>query len=218
MPADTERKEGRGTMTRLELLQILIGKAREKGFDFKRWYTACLRLPWENAHAALEVVESQRRYYALLFHHDFAKAFWKEGETITFTVPAQTFERLMPDGSVKVVERKPFMRRTGRTGGWRYHLGQMALQEEPLRYMRKFVNVEEEIDVPSSNLKIEAETAVAPSARKLASKTLELARRSAERRKRMEEEVRARQEKELEKLLPIPPSKSKRGARLPGSR
>lgn len=208
-------------MTRLELLQIVIGKARENGFDFKRWYIACLRLPWENAHAAMEIVESQRRYYALLFHHEFAQAFWKEGEIMTIQLPTQTFERMMPDGTVKRVERKGAVRRKGRAGVWRYHLGQMAQQEEPLRYVRRFVNAEEEMEeAPSSNLKIEQETAVMAAARtaKAANKTLELARKKAERRKQMEEEVRARQEKELEKLLPIPESKSRRNPRLPGAR
>lgn len=207
-------------MTRVELLQILIGKARENGFDFKRWYVACLRLPWENAHAALECVESQRRYYALLFHHDFARAFWKEGEIMTINLPAQAFESLMPDGSVKLIERAGSIRRKGRAGGWRYHLGQMAQQEEPLRYMRRFVNAEEEMEgPPSNNLRIEEETAVMASARKAgaANKTLELARRKAERRKAQEEEVRARQEKEVQ-ALPMPVAKSKRGPRLPGSR
>lgn len=207
-------------MTRLELLQILIGKAREHGFDFKRWYVACLGLSWENAHSALVVVESQRRYYALLFHHDFAQAFWKEGETMVINVPSQAFERVMPDGTTMLVERKSYVRRKGRPGVWRYHLSQMALHEEPLRYMRRFVNVEEEIEGSHTNdLKIEQEVA-ATAARtfKTGNKTLELARKKAERKRLMEEEVRARQEKELEKLLPIPESKSRRNPRLPGSR
>lgn len=204
-------------MTRLELLQILIGRARENGFDFKRWYVACLRLPWENAQSALETVGSQQRHYALLFHHEFAQAFWKDGDALTISVPAQTFERLMPDGTTKLVERKSYVRRKGRAGVWRYHLREMAVQEEPLRYMRRFVNVEEEAEAPvPEELKAERE----PTSRhgKPANKTLELARKKAERRRKMEEEVRARQERELEKLLPIPESKSRRNPRLPRAR
>lgn len=204
-------------MTRSELLLILIGQARANGFDFKHWYTSALRQPWDNQKAALEVVQTQRRYYALLFNHDFARAFWKDGETITFQVPAQTFERLNPDGSVRKVHRKPYMRRTGRTGVWRYHLREMALLEEPLRYMRKFLNVEEEIEHPSDKSSDRSGSSGAAKGTRPANKTLELARRSAE-RKRQEAALRQRQEEELKKLLPLPESKSKRSPRLPGNR
>ena len=102
-------------MTRLDLLKILIGQARENGFDFRQWYTTCLRLPWESQQAALHTIDTAatllRTCSSTTTSH---QAFWKAGQTITFQVAAQTFERAhhMPDGSVRVVERKPFMRRT----------------------------------------------------------------------------------------------------------
>jgi hypothetical protein len=134
------------SMTRLELLTIVTGRARTNGFEFRRWYTTRLGLPWISTEAALTLLDQQRRYYALLFSHDFACAFWKAGEDITFAVPAQTFERRMPDGSVATVTRKPFMRRSARRDAWRYHLREMALAEDPLRYLRKYLHVEEELD------------------------------------------------------------------------
>lgn len=207
-------------MTRVELLRIVIGRAHENGFDFKRWYITCLREPWENTDMALKVVESQRRYYALLFHHEFAQAFWKKGETLTIHIAAQAFERVMPDGSTKIVERKAHVQRKGRAGGWQHYLMQMALQEEPLRYVRRFVNVEDEIEsAPSDDVRLDEERYVLAEARKVsaASKTLELARRRAERRKKQEEEMRARQEAELQTLKPIVKSKSRRNPKLPGS-
>ncbi len=51
----------------------------------------------------------------------------------------------MPDGTIKTVERKGFMRRSARRDAWKYHLRQMALAEEPLRYLRKYLNVEEDL-------------------------------------------------------------------------
>jgi hypothetical protein len=195
-------------MTRLDLLKILIGQARTNGFDFKYWYTGCLRIPWEGQMQALDIVPSQRRYYALLFHHDFAKSFWKPGEVITFQVPATSFDRQMPDGSIQTVQRKPFMRRTARPDAWRYHLREMALAEEPLRYMRRYVNVEDEFvddSVPVLRLPVSVDRKVPV---RPAQKTLALARKAAERRQR--------------ELAALPPllgeSKSKRGARVPGSR
>jgi hypothetical protein len=133
-------------MTRSDLLKLLIGRARTNGFEFRRWYKERLGIPWINAEAAVKVLESQRRYYALLFSRDFAQAFWKAGEPITFQVEAQTFQRVMPDGTAITVNRKPFMRRSSRREAWRYHLREMALADEPLRYIRKYLAVEEELD------------------------------------------------------------------------
>ncbi len=132
-------------MTRLELLTIVVGRARGNGFEFRRWYTSRLGIPWISAEAALKLLDQQRRYYALLFSHEFANAFWKAGEEITFSVPSQTFQRPMPDGTIKTVERKGFMRRSARRDAWKYHLREMALAEEPLRYLRKYLNVEEDL-------------------------------------------------------------------------
>jgi hypothetical protein len=132
-------------MTRLELLTIVVGRARANGFEFRRWYTGRLGIPWISAEASLKLLDQQRRYYALLFAHEFACAFWKAGEEITFSVPAQTFQRSMPDGTLKTVERRSFIRRSARRDAWRYHLREMALAEEPLRYLRKYLNVEEDL-------------------------------------------------------------------------
>jgi hypothetical protein len=138
-------------MTRLELLKIVIGRARANGFELRRWYTTRLALPWSNAADAIAVLEQNRRYYALLFSHDFAMAFWKPGAEITFQVPAQTFQRRTSDGTVQIVQRKSFTRRSARKDAWRYHLREMALAEEPLRYIRRYLNVEEDlIDVPDT--------------------------------------------------------------------
>jgi hypothetical protein len=138
-------------MTRLELLKILVGQARKNGFNFQHWYKSRLDLPWINTDAALNLLAQQRRYYALLFSHEFANAFWKPGSDITFQVPTQTFQRVLPNGSVATVVRKSFTRRSARREAWRYHLGQMALAEEPLRYIRKYLAVEDELD-DSSNI------------------------------------------------------------------
>ena len=136
-------------MTRLELLQLLVARARAHGFEFRRWYTTHLGLPWINAEAAVCLLEQQRRYYALVFSHEFASTFWKPGEDLTFEVPAQSFERVMPDGTTRTIQRKTFIRRSARPEAWRYHLREMALAEEPLRYLRKYLHIEEQLDPES---------------------------------------------------------------------
>lgn len=132
-------------MTRFELLKIVIGRARSHGFEFRKWYTGRLSLPWTSAEDAIATLDTQRRYYALLFSHEFARHFWKPGEDLTFEVPAATFSRVLPDGTTRTVTRKPFVRRSARRDAWRYHLRQMALAEEPLRYIRKYLSVEDEL-------------------------------------------------------------------------
>ncbi len=133
-------------MTRLELLQLVVARARAHGFEFRRWYTSRLGLPWISAEAAICLLDQQRRYYALVFSHEFACTFWKPGEDLTFEVPAQSFERVMPDGTTRTIQRKTFIRRSARPEAWRYHLREMALAEEPLRYLRKYLHIEEQLD------------------------------------------------------------------------
>lgn len=134
-------------MTRLELLYLLVSQARANGFEFRKWYVTRLGLPWQTTHEALQVLANHRRYYALLFSHEFASSFWKPGERFTFQVPTQTFTRRMKDGSIGTVRRKSFTRRSARDDAWRYHLREMALAEEPLRYMRKYLRVEDELEL-----------------------------------------------------------------------
>ena len=132
-------------MTRLELLHLVVGRARANGFELRRWYTSRLGLPWTSRDAALDTLEAERRYYALVFSHEFAQAFWKPGAEITFEVAPQTFQRTMPDGSVRTVHRRPFVRRSARPNSWKYHLREMALAEEPLRYLRKYLRTEKDL-------------------------------------------------------------------------
>lgn len=132
-------------MTRVELLLLLIGQARSNGFEFRKWYVSKLALPWENARQAVETLAVQRRYYALLFSHEFASSFWKSGEVMTFQVPTQTFTRRMKDGTIGTVKRKGYTRRSTREDAWLYHLKEMAANEEPLRYMRRYLRVEDDL-------------------------------------------------------------------------
>lgn len=133
-------------MTRLELLRLLVGQARNNGFRLRRWYVTALSLEWKDASDALEVLSRHRRYYALLFSHEFASTFWKPGEQMTFQVPNQTFTRRMADGTIGTVARKGFTRRSTREDAWKYHLKQLALAEDPLRYMRRYLNVADDLD------------------------------------------------------------------------
>jgi len=133
-------------MTRVELLQLLVGQARSNGFEFRRWYVGKVGLRWQGARQAVETLSEERRYYALLFSHEFASSFWKAGEIMTFQVPTQSFVRKMKDGSIGTVNRKGYTRRSTREDAWLYHLKELAATEEPLRYMRRYLRVEDELE------------------------------------------------------------------------
>jgi hypothetical protein len=144
-------------MTRFELLQLLVGQARNNGFEFRKWYVGKLGLPWVSARQALETLAMERRYYALLFSHEFASNFWKAGEVMTFQVPTQSFTRRMKDGTIGTVNRKSYTRRSTREDAWLYHLKELAAAEEPLRYIRRYLRVEEELEPEITVAATEAE-------------------------------------------------------------
>ena len=133
-------------MTRLELIGLLVGQARANGFDLRKWYCGRLGLPWVSGNHALRMLSEERRYYALLFSHDFAQSFWKPGEKLTFTVPNHTFQRTGKDGAVMTVTRKAYTRRSNREDSWKFHLREIAAQEEPLRYMRRYLKIDDAME------------------------------------------------------------------------
>jgi hypothetical protein len=136
-------------MTRRELIRLLIQRARAHGFEFRRWYQAHIEPEWKDVEGAIGTLEVGRRYYALLFSHEFARHFWKKGTQITFLLPSKEYTRRNRKGEVVTIQRKSFTRRTSRSTSntlWQYHLEQMAVWEEPLRYIRRFILTEEELE------------------------------------------------------------------------
>jgi hypothetical protein len=140
-------------MTRRVLLRMLVLRARTNGFEFRKWYEANIEPEWKDLNHAVAVLESGRRYYALLFAHDFARNFWKKGTQISFMLPSQEYTRLNTKGQPVTVQRKAFTRRTSRSTSntvWQYHLEQMAVWEEPLRYIRRFILTEDDLETPGN--------------------------------------------------------------------
>ena len=71
---------------------------------------------------------------------------------MTFQVPTQSFTRRKADGTIATVVRKAYTRRSTRDDAWRYHLRELAVAEEPLRYMRKYLRVDEDLDLDGEDL------------------------------------------------------------------
>ena len=137
-------------MTRLEVLRIVVRQARANNFPFRKWYQTTIDPSWNNFEAAVEELSRGRRYYALLFAHDFAQAFWKQGSQISFLVPAASYTRRDKEGRIITVRRKPFTRRTLKADVWKYHLREMAIHDEPLRYIRRFLVIEGDVQPSKS--------------------------------------------------------------------
>lgn len=83
-------------------------------------------------------------YYAVIFSHAFAKAFWKDEPNVNVCK--------LPTPQVG----EPDHRHLGHCfyAGWAWHLQQMVLCEEPLEYLAKFLKVEGDGEEQGKNIKI----------------------------------------------------------------
>jgi hypothetical protein len=132
-------------MTKQEILRILIFQARANGFEFRKWFQRKIEAPWSNFDDAIDLLAGGRRYYSLIYSHEFVRCFWKQGAQMNFIVPSATYTRRDKSGRIVTINRKAFTRRTIKADVWKYHLREMVVQEEPLRYIRRFLMIEEDL-------------------------------------------------------------------------
>ena len=126
-------------MNQNEILRLLLQQAQMNGFDFRLWFQTHIYAIWPGAEQACSLMTREGRYYTLIFSHEFARFFWLSGAQISFVVPAVTYPRVNSHGEVVQVTRKPFTRRTVKPDVWKYHLRQMAISEDPLNYLCRFL-------------------------------------------------------------------------------
>jgi len=132
-------------MTRREILKILVQQARANGFEFRRWFKNHVEPNWTSMDAAVDTLSSGLRYYSLLFSHEFASHFWRQGAQISFLVPTVSYTRRDKGGNEVVITRKAFTRRTLKPDAWRYHLREMAASDDPLHYIGRFLVTREQL-------------------------------------------------------------------------
>lgn len=132
-------------MTRQEVLRHVILQARSKGFDFRAWYRAYAASEWLGFDEAVDYLSHGRNCYMLLFSHEFAHAFWKADQQMSFMVPAISYPQRRKDGQVVMIHRRAFARRTLKADSWLYHLREMAEAPHPLKYIRRFVVLQEDV-------------------------------------------------------------------------
>jgi len=149
-------------MNRKEILRLLLNQAQFNGFEFRRWFLEHIRPAWPGGEQALTLLSEEGRYFTLLFSHDFARAFWRTGAHITFSVPAMTYARVNKEGDTVQVTRKPFMKRTIKPDVWKYHLRQMAGSDDPIEYLLRFLPAQDQEAVQLANqLLTESKTRIA---------------------------------------------------------
>lgn len=66
--------------------------------------------------------------YSIIFSHDFAKAFWGEADDES-KLPSNSSINLSPSTGPYEFNR----------AGWQYHLQQMVLEENPIKYLERFL-------------------------------------------------------------------------------
>jgi hypothetical protein len=132
-------------MTRKDILLLLVSHALGNGFEFRRWFQTNIRTEWSGTEDAIAFLCTEGRYYALIFSHDFARAIWKQGAQMHFVVPSSSYSRMNTKGELVTINRKPFTRRTIKADVWKYHLRQMAISEDPMRYLKRFLPTQEDL-------------------------------------------------------------------------
>jgi hypothetical protein len=131
-------------MNRKETLRLLINQAQFNGFEFRSWFQTHMQPIWPGAEQALTLLSNEGRHYTLLFSHGFARCFWRSGAHISFMIPSITYPRVNAQGNVVLVTRKPFTRRKIKPDVWKYHLRQMAVAEDPIDYLCRFLPAQDQ--------------------------------------------------------------------------
>ena len=109
-------------MTEKEILQQAIEKAEKNGYKLTQasfdFLMTLLRSDKPQMQEVLSYFIQTNQHYQIIFDKDFAKAFWGEEKfnTINWNPwPYLTIEK------------------------WRYHLSQLVMLEEPLKYLENFL-------------------------------------------------------------------------------
>ena len=107
-------------MTNEEIFMKALGKVEENGLLITRtiYKDQCRECPLE------------RFVYDIIFSHDFAKAFWEEKHS-----PACQSK----NDELKEKFNAQFGDKCICLPSWQYHLQQMVLEKEPLKYIEKFL-------------------------------------------------------------------------------
>ncbi len=109
-----------------KILRKAIEKAVKNGYKDTYGYLNGWRKRYLQSY--MSSVISSKDYYRIIFSHQFAKAFWGEDNCIfvkgqgVYPIPAK-------DATQNVADLKI----------WEFHLQQMVLEKDPLKYLERFL-------------------------------------------------------------------------------
>ena len=90
-------------------------------------------LTFNNDSLILDKIRSDEN---IIFSHDFAKAFWSSEDISNALTPQKNRFELHKDNGEK------FFVNSKDIHAWQYHLQQMVLEENPIQYLKSFINAE----------------------------------------------------------------------------
>lgn len=122
-------------MTNEQILKKAIEKAVKNGFQS----------PTGECFITVNILLEQQilsgyRYYGIIFSHNFAKAFFGKEELFEGLTLKGTYEKEYADEiSYTIEDFEEDWLEIGVEESWAWHLKQMVLQPEPLKYLEKFL-------------------------------------------------------------------------------
>lgn len=108
-------------MTREEILQKSVKKT---GLDVRDWTVDSNPKWWF----------TNNHYYLIIFSHKFAKSLWGKRKEHVFK--SSDFGEKCKICKQEIENFNPFCKGFE---GWKYHLQQMVLEEDPIKYLEQFI-------------------------------------------------------------------------------
>jgi len=118
-------------MTNEQILKMAIEKATRNGFKYEPYLYS------DGVHRVVTKVNEFYIFRQIIFSHNFAKAFWGTGGIEQF-LPDYSDEHRFFGGKLCY----PYNEGSGMTykvATWKYHLMKMVLEEDPIKYLEKFI-------------------------------------------------------------------------------
>ena len=124
-------------MTNETILKKAIEKVVGNGFEISQCAFDYLMYfeTFEKENNVLDYFFQQRKYYELIFSHSFAKAYWGEHRVRYYN---REFKDISKNDYDHIAEHLRGSEVANR--GFKHHLQQMVLEENPLQYLRRFID------------------------------------------------------------------------------
>ena len=135
-------------MTNEQILEKAIEKAVHNGYEPEPKWALHLKR-WAKDPDSFALCSDECFYYGIVFSHDFAKAIWGMGmissccEVSISRTTAEIIKMFGKDHESNMFYcskcENMIVEEVYATNAWQYHLQQMVLEEEPLKYLEKFL-------------------------------------------------------------------------------